>query len=128
VPWVTPQAFDASNDGKPRALRYKGNHPSEKALNSNRDPNRIGSYRGDLKDWAALAAWATPTARDWKDGKDCLNVPVNCLLGRQVWGSGPLANGSNAEMDASARLNPELPRWLMGFPKSWVNCVPTETR
>lgn len=126
---MTPQAFDATNEGKPRALRYKGNHPSEKALNSNRDPDRIGSYRGDLKDWAALAVpWATPTARDWKDGSDCPNVPVNCLLGRQVWGSGPLASGSSAETNASDRLNPELPRWLMGFPKSWGSCVPTATR
>ena len=33
----------------------------------------------------AQAAWATPTTRDWKDGKPSPNVPINGLLGRQVW-------------------------------------------
>lgn len=32
-----------------------------------------------------VAAWATPTSRDHKDGPPCPNVPVNALLGRQVW-------------------------------------------
>ena len=29
--------------------------------------------------------WPTPTTRDHKDGKECLNVPTNSLLGREVW-------------------------------------------
>jgi len=29
--------------------------------------------------------WATPTTRDHKDGAECQNVPLNALLGRQVW-------------------------------------------
>lgn len=49
--YVTPQAFDATNDGEPRALRYKGRAPSE--AGNLRDPSRPGSWRGELKDWAA---------------------------------------------------------------------------
>ena len=29
--------------------------------------------------------WPTPTTRDHKDGKECLNVSTNSLLGREVW-------------------------------------------
>ncbi len=32
--------------------------------------------------------WPTPTTRDWKDGKVCLNVPLNSLLGRVAWLAG----------------------------------------
>ena len=39
----------------------------------------------NLQDVVILAAWPTPTTRDYKDGKECLNVPTNSLLGRQVW-------------------------------------------
>lgn len=36
----------------------------------------------------AHATWPTPTTRDHKDGKECLNVPTNSLLGREVWKAG----------------------------------------
>ena len=31
------------------------------------------------------AGWATASARDYKDGAECPGVPINALLGRQVW-------------------------------------------
>jgi len=58
--WPTPQAFDASNGGQARPLRYKGNAPSEQG--NTRNPNMPGSYRGDLKDYVALAGWPTPNS------------------------------------------------------------------
>lgn len=36
----------------------------------------------------ALSGWPTPTARDWKDGAECLNVQINSLLGRTAWLTG----------------------------------------
>ena len=60
--WATPQAFDATNDGKPRALRLK--------KDGKRDPNSPGSYRGELKDWVALAGWPTPTTANNGKGED----------------------------------------------------------
>ena len=62
--WPTPQAFDSSNNGQPRELRYKGN-AAEKD-NHTRNPHCMGSYRGDLRDYAALAGWATPAHRDYR--------------------------------------------------------------
>ncbi|BBI92191.1 methyltransferase [Serratia symbiotica] len=42
--------------------------------------------------------WPTPTTRDWKDGKECQNVPLNALLGRVVWLTGwPTPNASNTK-------------------------------
>ena len=43
------------------------------------------------------SAWPTPTTRDWKDGAECQNVPLNALLGRVAWLAGwstPIANDS----------------------------------
>lgn len=37
---------------------------------------------------AQISGWPTPTTRDHKDGAECLNVPVNALLGRTVWAAG----------------------------------------
>jgi hypothetical protein len=36
--------------------------------------------------WAS--ARPTPTTRDWKDGAECQNVPLNALLGRVAWLAG----------------------------------------
>lgn len=74
------------------------------------------------------AGWATPTVRDHKDGRECVNVPINSLLGRVVWlcdqpirltASGLILTGSDAGMGNSGRLSPEHSRWLMGFPPEW---------
>ena len=32
--------------------------------------------------------------------------------------------GSSASMGKRGVLNPELPRWLMGFPAAWLRCAP----
>lgn len=69
---------------------------------------------------AATQQWATPTARDWKDGtlKET-NVPTNGLLSRQaprtsVDGKGSSANGLT--------LNPLFVEMLMGWPIGWTDC------
>lgn len=46
--------------------------------------------------------WPTPTTRDWKDGSEQKNVPLNALLGRVAWLTGwptPRANdGTGAKV------------------------------
>ena len=51
------------------------------------------------------AGWATASARDHKDGSECRAVPINALLGRQVWLAGwptPMANDATGSPIATA--------------------------
>jgi hypothetical protein len=89
-----------------------------------------------------FTGWPTPTTRDWKDGAQCDNVPLNALLGRVVWlvqrpelrkgwserDSGVDATGWHVRMGSGDRLNPAHSRWLMGLPPEWDACAPTATR
>lgn len=88
---------------------------------------------------AQLTGWATPNARDEKVGSrttyrergggakgDSLSNQAASLLAQAPpTDSGPTANGSTAETASTARLNPELPRWLMGLPRVWCVCAAT---
>ena len=91
--WPTPMAFDASNNGQARPLRIKKDFA--------RDPNKLGSYRGDLKDWVALVTSSRQTA------------------------TGETQIGSTAPTENGGQLNPAHPRWLMGLPAEWDDCAPT---
>ena len=51
---------------------------------------------------SSVVGWVTPTTRDWKDGAECLNVPINSLLGRMVWLAGwPTPQHHDAKMALS---------------------------
>lgn len=98
--WATPTAQDHS----------RGNLPP-----------RSTDTGVPLSQMAVLAGWATPTARDYKDGG---TVETNALLGRQVWGSGPISSSSPAPMVSNGALSPAHSRWLMGYPPAWDRCSP----
>jgi hypothetical protein len=74
---------------------------------------------GNSLDVAVFAPWATPTTRDHKDGSSDGTVPVNGLLGRQVWGSGTTSSGSPAATGGQGQLNGAFSRWLQGYPEAW---------
>jgi hypothetical protein len=52
----------------------------------------------DSASGSSQCGWPTPTTRDWKDGTECPNVPVNALLGRTAWLAGwPTPDASVAQ-------------------------------
>lgn len=107
--WVSPTVQDAHRGVKPPRPWDKGIPLSQQV--------------------SGLTGWSTPTTRDWKDGSSDGTVPINGLLGRQVWqASGATPNGSPAETASGGRLNPEFSRWLMGLPPEWCACAPTATQ
>jgi hypothetical protein len=105
--WPTPTANTRPNEGNVRLLRKQvldGNLSEEEATQMLNGKSPF-SAQGTVK------KWPTPTARDYKDGVFCGNVPTNKLLGREVW-EGPENKG---------RLNPDWVEWLMGWPIGWTS-------
>lgn len=83
---------------------------------------------------AQLTAWATPSARDWKDSTGMATTATNPdgskrnrldQLGRQV---GQTLNGSPARTEKLGQLNPAFSLWLMGYPAEWMEAAPSAAK
>ncbi|HVS73125.1 MAG TPA: hypothetical protein VHQ47_17855 [Phycisphaerae bacterium] len=123
TPWPTPNAMEGG------ATSRGGDRKSEllmgglvKGWNTPRatdgDKGSAGQTGGSLPADAALAAWSTPTRQDaanhagpsqWMRKSWALNVQASAC--------GATSNLPSAAMVKHGALNPDLPRWLMGFPK-----------
>lgn len=118
--WTTPQTHDSAKPDMSRHGRYGTKHGGR-----------------NLNDEAALAGWATPVVpnggRHPKDGK--MNGTGQTPDGkkRQVdlnWQIRGLITPSLDPIvtDATVVLNPELPRWLLGFPRQVLSLAPSATQ
>ena len=76
--WLTPAASDGNGGKGPRiGVSATGMMP---------DGSKVTMGLPALA--KLVCGWPTPTTRDWKDGSECTNVPINALLGRAVWLAG----------------------------------------
>jgi len=145
--WPTPQAIDASGQGREPRLKKDGN----------RDPNLEGSYRADLKDAAYIVGWPTPMANN--ASKDCNRMRegkqngLGAVASVSGWATPATRGGKNtgdlenyifgnakgrirtdsvstqaflSSPAATAKLgvlNPALSRWLQGYPVEWCQAA-----
>lgn len=73
-----------------------------------------------------MAGWATPAVRDYRDTGDLSKSQFRTdgkeradTVPRMAWMVGQTPNSPPVPMANRGRLNPALPRWLMGFPPAW---------
>jgi hypothetical protein len=144
VSWPTPSATNA--DKSVRSLEGAEKEAKRKGWNNDLCTASLAAwpttqsrdwkgpqgraYKKTAYDLPAVATWATPTSRDHKDGSSAGTVPLNGLLGRQVWLTdfGETQSGSTAETKNIGQLNPAHSRWLMGLPTVWDDCGAVVTR
>lgn len=114
--WPTPKAQDGMRGGQ-----------AKRAIGTTR-------HGSNLNDFFQLAAWATPranyAAKQGNVSPDKRNgLPAQVLEpGTRINRLGRVLTGFIAETNAGGQLDPELSRWLMGYPAEWAHCRPTETR
>ena len=82
-----------------------------------------------------LTGWPTPTTRYWKNGQaserthDHNSQPLNEIAVMVVSASGTVSSSSvPTGTENTGVLNPELSRWLQGFPKRWISYAPSATQ
>lgn len=63
----------------------------------------------EIETTGAVSAWPTPTTRDWKDGKEQANVPLNALLGRVAWLAGWPTSTANDATGSLYAYGPKRP-------------------
>nr|WP_250447955.1 hypothetical protein [Lysobacter enzymogenes] len=128
--WSTPRASDGEKGGPRQSFGSGAIAPlPAQAHESSKQENALALKRHpmvsavqtalycDRLGLAPPALWATPTARDHKDGWSYGSAPHNGQLGRQVEPS-----------PAGGFLNPEFVFWLMGYPPEFLACAPPAMR
>jgi len=122
APWPTPCAGE--DNKTPEA------HLAMKKRMGERDGT--GANRTAITSLAVMAqytGWPTPRAEEREQHNSRDNYVALSLAAKTVQqeDSGPTASGSPTGTAAKGRLNPELSRWLMGYPKGWSYYAVTGT-
>jgi hypothetical protein len=100
---------------------------------------KAGGHTINLQDAAMLTNWATPAARDWRDGRASaetmarnsrpLNEQAVMLKGpMRVNRFGQMLIGSDALTETGGQLHPEHVCWLQGYPVEWLLSAPDSIR
>ena len=91
------------------------------ATPSGRSRSRLQASARTLSE-TEFTGWVAPQAADANGSGRNQHTASLCKQARTL-----VPNGSNALTEEPGRLNPAHSRWLMGLPKEWDDCAPTET-
>lgn len=114
--WPTPRAHEPGSNAPTHGLGLK-----QVATQQWATPRPCSGERSSgLNRTEIMRQWATPTARDWKDGTLINNnAPTGSNLSRQAPRTKLDGNGSCA---SGLTLNPLFVEALMGWPVGWTDC------
>ena len=158
--WASPSAHDGRRPGTDIHSTQGGNLSWDAVVLTiwptprSEDSEQTGSHHGNLDtlNSASKAAtpWATPSARDWRDGRASQETmdknarPLNeqavwnmphcprqndsdnsksTYLERQTFGLIPTGSNAQTGKPGAFQLNPAFSLWLQGFPIEWSNCA-----
>ena len=117
--WPTPQAGSHATERYNEAGNTDSSRRMVALVTGHVAPSEAKRYK--------LAGWQTPKTPTG-GGTEKRRTPGGGQrkLEDQVYGIA--TTSSHVQTPASGALNPEHPRWLMGFPAGWANYVGMETR
>lgn len=112
--WVTPSSRDWKDTP---GMAQHGTNPD----------GTLRMRLDQLPRQAAIAGYPTPSHSDGsKDVRTVEGARAEIARGKSPR-LGAIAVGSLAQTGKQGALNPELSRWLQGYPATWSRCAPTET-
>lgn len=115
VQWPTPRAREPGSTSSDHGISLNEASKVWPTPRSCSDKRSSGANRTEM-----VNSWATPMARDWKDGVLISNkTETRSNLSRQA----PRTNlGGSATSNAPRTLNPLFVEALMGWPIGWTDC------
>lgn len=159
--WPSPKVSDVNNDRRskksteaewnrenasrsslPLVAKMLASWPTPRANDALKRGHLSDDARNGIVTAANLSAWASPSARDWKDTSgmaltgtnpdgsertrlDQLPRQANLSGPARLKASGEMLIGSDARMENGCQLNPAHARWLMGLPPVFCACAVT---